>query len=117
MIELPPRPPSIPKPTAELREGAKDEEDEFEADLEELDVIEKPEAGLDESLSEDADDFENAKAVSEEVPDIDSGIEAEAVETLMIDSDRILEADVDTELSGDSTVDETGDVSKEPTSA
>ena len=133
MIELPPRPPSIPRHIAELREVAKDEEDEFETVLEELDLIEKPKPGLDESLSTDiaddlstdiADDFENPEAVSEAVldsdlsSDSDLGIEAEVIEvSIRANHDKRVEASVDTELSGDAAVDDTGDVSKAPRSA
>ena len=76
MIELPPRPPSIPRPTAKTREKpeagienefeedefGKDEfeEDELEAVLDELDEVETPESRRQDNFSADsADNFED----------------------------------------------------------
>lgn len=120
MIELPPRPPSIPRPTAELSDLTVDEADEFEAafaeldasEKKELDIIETAESGLEESLSaEIADDVEDPDAGLEEISGGDPDIEAAAIEASMrIDSDKRMESSVDAELLGDSAVNETGEL-------
>ena len=121
MIELPPRPPSIPRPPSKsgvVQEAETDKEfddefddEEFEAVLEELDGDEKPESSQDDVFSAAAADFGDTAEISPELEDSDRRIKTEAsVPPIGGKADSQITAGDDAELSDNSAVDETGDV-------